>query len=74
MQTIGSQRVVGQRRSPRDWSADETCFGGALHQKPVGDKDGAFKRAGLKSFALAQKSYATPPASAREGSGYPLIG
>ena len=27
--------------SPRDRRADETRFGGALHQKPVGDKDGA---------------------------------
>jgi hypothetical protein len=42
----GVQEVTGQlgraaSPSPRDRDADETRFSGALHQKPIGDKDGA---------------------------------
>ena len=43
----GVQEVTGPQPgravslSSRDRGADQTRFGGALHQKPVGDKDGA---------------------------------
>ena len=54
--------------SPRDSSADETCFGGALRQKPVGDKDGAIYGVGVKELCAGTEKRCDTPASAREGS------
>ena len=52
--------------SPRDRGPMRPAWW-ALHEKPVGDKDGAIYGAGAKSLALVQKRGATPSTSTRRG-------